>query len=188
MHCLSASHLFFFHLLMFSWALLYFQTPAICAVTRKGDRFLCPYEIVQARYVFFYCSLTLRYTFIINYAMPACVAVTVHLQSGGRERVLYSDSLRAGWTEIESWWERDFPCPSRPAPMPTLGPSRGYSSRGVVLTTHPLLVARLRVGWSYTPTSLLGLQRHIMGVALLISTLGAVLWLLCVFMLCRLTS
>jgi len=37
--------------------------------------------------VFFYCSLTLRYTFVINYGMPACLAVTVHLQSGGRDSV-----------------------------------------------------------------------------------------------------
>jgi len=37
--------------------------------------------------VFFYCNLTLRYTFIINYGMPACLAVTVHLQSSGRDNV-----------------------------------------------------------------------------------------------------
>jgi hypothetical protein len=49
-----------------------------------------------------------------------------------------------GWTDgIESWWGRDFLCPSR-----TLGPtqppiqwvpdlSRGLSGRGVALTTHP---------------------------------------------------
>jgi hypothetical protein len=91
MHCLSDSPFIFLPPSYVFLSALYFQTPAICAVTRKEDGPLCPYEIVQARYVFFDCSLTLRYTFIINYGMPACLpacqAGTVHLQSGGRDSV-----------------------------------------------------------------------------------------------------
>jgi hypothetical protein len=42
---------------------------------------------------------------------------------------------------IESRWQRDFSHTSRPV----LGLTRGYSGRGVVLTTHPLLAPRLRM-------------------------------------------
>jgi hypothetical protein len=85
MHCPSASPFIFLPPSYVFLSALYFQTPEICSATRKGDRFLCSYEIVQARYVFFDCSLYLRYTFIINYGMPACLAVTVHVQSGGQD-------------------------------------------------------------------------------------------------------
>jgi hypothetical protein len=53
---------------------------------------------------------------------------------------------------IESRWGRDFSHMSRPALGPIkppvqwgLGISRGSSGRGVVLTTQPLLVPRLRM-------------------------------------------
>ena len=41
--------------------------------------------------------------------------------------------------------------------------SRGQSDRGVVLTTHPLLVPRLRMGWSFILHFPLYLHWHVMG-------------------------
>jgi hypothetical protein len=65
---------------------------------------------------------------------------------------------------VESQWGRDCSHTSRPALGTTqppvqwvLGLSRGQSDWGVVLTTHPLLVPRLRMG---TVTSLPPLQGH----------------------------
>jgi hypothetical protein len=63
---------------------------------------------------------------------------------------------------IESRWGRDFPHLSRPAPAPTQRPVRrvpglslgGKGGRGVMLTTHPLLVQRLRKSWAIPPLNL----------------------------------
>jgi len=70
-----------------------------------------------------------------------------------------------GWTDRTPMGTR-FLCPSRTAPIPIQSPvqgvldlSRGYNNQGVVLTTHPLPVPILRMGWS----SPLCLLRHIMG-------------------------
>ena len=66
---------------------------------------------------------------------------------------------------IESRWARDFPHPSRPTLGPTQPPiqlitglSRGLSSRGVALTTHPHLAPRLKKEKSYTSTPPKGLR------------------------------
>ena len=62
---------------------------------------------------------------------------------------------------IESWWEEIFRSrPDRPGAHPasrtmaTGSLSRGYSGRGVVLTTHPLLAPRLKIEYSYFPSVL----------------------------------
>jgi hypothetical protein len=67
--------------------------------------------------------------------------------------------------------EWDFAYPSRTAPWLTEPPVqwvpglfRGWNGQGVVLTTHPLLVARLQKGWSCTSTSPLCLHRYVLGL------------------------
>ena len=78
-------------------------------------------------------------------------------------RIRYSTWLRAGRSGIESRWERDFPpVQTGPGAHPAsckmgTGSSPGLKcGRGVLLTTHPLLVPRSWEEYSYTSTHPLG--------------------------------
>ena len=74
---------------------------------------------------------------------------SLHWYCGPGSSVGIATELRAGRTGIESRWGREIP-PSRPALGPTQSPEKWYRvfsrgvkcSRGVLLTTHPLLVPR----------------------------------------------
>ena len=71
----------------------------------------------------------------------------------------YSNSLQAGWFKLLSLWRQDLLDPIRPALRPTLPlikwvPGvffRGKSSRGVTVTTYPLLEPRMSMGGAKTP-------------------------------------
>ena len=61
----------------------------------------------------------------------------------------WTDTLRAGQSEIESRWERHFPQP----PEPILGPTRvKRSGRG--FKRPPYLATRLKIEYKYTSTPL----------------------------------
>ena len=80
-------------------------------------------------------------------ALPSLVSPTV----GRGSSVGIATRYGLDGPGIESWWEQDFPHPSRPALGPTqpptqwvLGLSRGQSGRGVALTTNTYLAQKLK--------------------------------------------
>ena len=112
------------------------------------------------------------YTSTPLWAFMACSRVNFTLQANTHTYIHRRDSAvgRAGRSGDQISVEKRFSQPSRPGPKPTQPPvhevpdlSRVQSGREVVLTTHPLLAPKLRMGWSYTSHSPLCLSRHVMG-------------------------
>ena len=92
-----------------------------------------------------------KYTFltqITEIQIYICIYIYIYIKwAGWLSR--YSDWLRAGWSGIESRWGRDFP-PVQTGPgahpasckLGTGSVPEVKCGRGVLLTTHPLLVPR----------------------------------------------